>query len=264
MTENYTRYNQGVKSIIAQQLLELNHRFYTEHGRDFSATRGRLQTGVLRVIESLRDDESILDLGCGNGELARTLSRRGYRGSYLGLDFSLPLLDEAEREAFKFPVQFMQADLVSPDWQSTTHEEIASGKNSPRNDMFDIVFSFAVLHHIPSIELRLQIIQKIQKLLKPNGMFIHSNWQFLNSPRLKARIQPWESVALKETDVDVNDYLLDWKRGGNGLRYVHHFDQSELNELAKAASFEIIETFYSDGENRKLSLYQTWKKVKES
>ena len=91
----------------------MNRRFYTEYGHDFSATRGRLQTGVLRVIESLRGDESILDLGCGNGELARTLSRRGHHGSYLGLDFSLPLLDEAEREAFTFPVQFIQADLVS-------------------------------------------------------------------------------------------------------------------------------------------------------
>ncbi|HEY9152185.1 MAG TPA: class I SAM-dependent methyltransferase [Anaerolineales bacterium] len=264
MTENYTRYNHGVKSIIAQQLLELNRRFYTEYGRDFSATRGRLQTGVLRLLESMRGDESILDLGCGNSELARTLSRRGHHGTYLGVDFSLPLLDEAEREAFAFPVQFMQADLVSSDWQSAIHEEIASGKDTPRNDMFDIVFSFAVLHHIPSVELRLQIIQKIRKLLKPDGIFIHSNWQFLNSPRLKARIQAWESVGLKETDVDVNDYLLDWRRGGTGLRYVHHFDESELADLAKASGFDIIEAFYSDGENKRLSLYQIWKKAKGS
>jgi tRNA (uracil-5-)-methyltransferase TRM9 len=236
--------------MITKQLLDLNRLFYAEHGRDFSATRERLQTGVLRVIESLRGDESILDLGCGNGELARTLSRRGHRGSYLGLDFSLPLLNEAEREAFAFPVQFMQADLVSSDWDVET-----------RNDMFDIVFSFAVLHHIPSSELRLQIIQKIHEHLKPDGMFIHSNWQFLNSPRLKARIQPWGSVGLKETDVDTNDYLLDWKRGGKGLRYVHHFDESELGDLAQASGFEIVKTFYSDGENKRLSIYQAWKKL---
>ncbi|HIE48053.1 TPA: class I SAM-dependent methyltransferase, partial [Candidatus Bipolaricaulota bacterium] len=29
-----------------------------------------------------------LDLGCGNGELARDLARRRFRGAYLGLDFS--------------------------------------------------------------------------------------------------------------------------------------------------------------------------------
>lgn len=257
-----------MNKIITKQLLDLNRRFYTEYGRDFSATRGRLQTGVLRVIESLRGDESILDLGCGNGELARTLSRRGHHGSYLGLDFSLPLLDEAEREAFAFPVRFMQADLVSDDWH---HVTATSGLDTPSNDgystiarngTFDIVLSFAVLHHIPSSELRLQIIQKIHEHLKPDGMFIHSNWQFLNSPRLKARIQPWESIGLQGSDVDANDYLLDWKRGGYGLRFVHHFDESELADLAKASGFEIIETFYSDGENKRLSLYQIWKKVK--
>jgi tRNA (uracil-5-)-methyltransferase TRM9 len=237
--------------MITTQLSDLNRRFYTEYGRDFSATRGRLQTGVLRVIESLHGDESILDLGCGNGELARTLSRRGHHGSYLGLDFSLPLLNEAEREAFAFPVQFMQADLVSSDWEHVI----------ARNDMFDIVFSFAVLHHIPCIALRLQIIQKIHEHLKPDGKFIHSNWQFLNSQRLKARIQPWESIGLKQTDVDANDYLLDWRRGGKGLRYVHQFDESELADLAQASGFEIVETFYSDGENKRLSLYQVWKAI---
>ena len=239
-----------MNNIITKQLLDLNHRFYTEYGRDFSATRGRLQTGVLRVIESLRGDESILDLGCGNGELARTLSRRGYHGSYLGLDFSLPLLDEAEREPFAFPVQFTQVNLVSNDWNVET-----------RNGIYDFVFAFAILHHIPSIEPRLQIIKKIHRLLRPDGMFIHSNWQFLNSPRLKARIQPWESIGLQETDADANDYLLDWRRGGKGLRYVHHFDESELNELAKASGFEIVETFYSDGENKRLSVYQIWNAI---
>ena len=256
-----------MESIITKQLLDLNRRFYTEYGREFSATRERLQTGVLHVIESLRGDETILDLGCGNGELARTLSRRGHHGSYFGLDFSLPLLDEAEREAFDFPVQFMQADLVSSDWDViaslreaiSSEQGIAAPPTAARNDMFDIVFSFAVLHHIPSSELRLQIIQKIHELLKLDGLFIHSNWQFLNSPRLKARIQPWESIGLQGSDVDANDYLLDWKRGGNGLRYVHHFDESELGDLAKASGFEVIDTFYSDGENKRLSLYQIWK-----
>lgn len=266
-------YNLGMDSTTLQQLLDLNRRFYTEYGREFSATRGRLQTGVLRVIESLRGDESILDLGCGNGELARTLARRGHHGSYLGLDFSLPLLNEAEREAFTFPVQFTQADLVSSDWdvfarnaegmtkQSplNSKQEMASGKSSPRNDMFDTVFSFAVFQHIPSVKLRLQIIKEIHEVLKPEGMFIHSNWQFLNSERLKARIQSWEKIGLNETDVDMNDYLLDWKRGGNGLRYVHYFDEAELADLAKVSGFEIIETFYSDGENKRLSLYQIWK-----
>jgi hypothetical protein len=107
----------------------------------------------------------------------------------------------------------------------------------------------------------LNIVKKVHELLKKDGLFVHSNWQFLNSPRLKARIQPWESIDLNSRDLDANDYLLDWKHGRTGLRYVHHFDEQELAELAKAGRFEIVETFYSDGENGKLGLYQIWKKA---
>lgn len=250
MAENYTRYNVDVDSTTAQRLLDLNRQFYTDHGRDFSATRERLQPGVSRVLETLRGDESILDLGCGNGELARTLSRRGHRGSYLGLDFSLPLLNEAGREPFTFPVKFLATDITAGSWRS---------KLPPST--FNLIVAFAVFHHIPSFELRLNIIKEIHNLLKPNGIFINSNWQFLNSQRLKDRIQAWEKVGLSSQDVDPNDYLLDWKRGGTGLRYVHHVNEKELIELAKASDFEIVETFYSDGENKRLGLYQIWRKL---
>ena len=46
------------------------------------------------------------------------------------------------------------------------NDEIDTPLLTSRNDTFDIVFSFAVLHHIPSIELRLQIIQKIHEYLE--------------------------------------------------------------------------------------------------
>jgi hypothetical protein len=97
-------------------------------------------------------------------------------------------------------------------------------------------------------------------LLKPDGLFIHSHWQFLNSERLQARIQPWETAAISSSDVDANDYLLDWRSGGAGLRYVHCFDESELYVLARSAGFDVVETFHSDGETKNLGLYQIWKK----
>ncbi|MGZ9234731.1 MAG: hypothetical protein ACXW4E_04335, partial [Anaerolineales bacterium] len=93
------------------------------------------------------------------------------------------------------------------------------------------------------------------------GSFIHSNWQFLNSDKLKARIQPWESVKMSEAEVDAGDHLLDWRSGGRGLRYVHHFDEKELDDLARASNFQITDTFYSDGEGSRLGLYQVWKPV---
>ena len=238
-----------MNSATVERLIGINRRFYGEHGRDFSGTRLRLQPGVRRIIEGLRMDESILDLGCGNGELARSLSRNGFHGAYLGLDFSLTLLGEAQREAFAFPVQFKETDLTSPHWETLAG-----------NMEYDLAFAFAVLHHIPGAELRCLIPRKVHELLKREGRFILSNWQFLDNPRLKSRIQPWGSVGLDLEEVDPNDYLLDWRGGAAGLRYVHHFGEDELAELAEASGFEVLETFYSDGENKRSGLYQIWKK----
>ncbi len=64
----------------AARLIEINREFYTRFGDSFSATRHRIQPGVRRVLNMLNGDESILDLGCGNGELgARTVEARSSR-----------------------------------------------------------------------------------------------------------------------------------------------------------------------------------------
>jgi len=236
-------------SATATRLIELNREFYTRFGGPFSATRHRIQPGVRRVLDTLKGDEDILDLGCGNGELARELAKRGHRGSYLGVDFSLPLLREAESQPKTFSAKFMQLDLVQP---SALNDQLLGTGD------WSLITAFAVLHHIPARELRLKILRTVHQLLKPDGRFIHSNWQFLNSEKLKARIQPWEAVTISGSEVDAGDYLLDWRSGGQGLRYVHHFNEQELQELAEAAGFQIIETFFSDGETGNLSLYEVW------
>jgi SAM-dependent methyltransferase len=240
-----------MRSDIAQRLLELNKKFYTDFGESFSATRGRIQPGVRWVLDSLDGDETILDLGCGNGELARTLARDGHRGAYLGLDFSLPLLAEAESVPEGYPAEFREADL--------TQLPVISDQLSV-SDHWSLITAFAVLHHIPSQSLRLNILKTIHTLLAPGGRFILSNWQFLNSPRLRLRVREWSEIGLSESDVDENDYLLDWRSGGTGLRYVHHFSEDELAELAKSSGFKIVDTFYSDGKEGNLALYQVWKK----
>lgn len=236
-------------SNIAARLIELNRDFYTRFGDSFSATRHRIQPGVRRVLEMLKGDESILDLGCGNGELARELAKCGHRGPYLGVDFSLPLLREAEWQPEGFSAKFMQVDLTQ---LSAFSDQLSAA------DHWSLITAFAVLHHIPSSELRLNILQTLRQLLKDNGRFILSHWQFLNSEKLKARIQPWEAAAISNLDVDAGDFLLDWRSGGEGLRYVHHFKEEELNELAQASGFRIADTFHSDGVGGRLGLYQVW------
>ncbi len=205
------------------------------------------------MLERLKGDESILDLGCGNGELARELAGRGHRGPYLGVDFSLPLLREAESLPDGFSARFLEVDL--------TQWSVGSDQLSVVSGQWSLITAFAVLHHIPSAELRLNVLRIVRQLVDSKGMFVHSNWQFLNSEKLKARIQPWEAAAISGSDVDAGDYLLDWRNGGRGLRYVHHFDEQELDQLAKASGFRVADTYYADGEGGRLGLYQVWEPV---
>ncbi len=237
---------ESVKSETVQRLLQLNREFYQSFAAPFSATRRRLQPGVMRVLEAIPKDANILDLGCGNGELARELARRGQKGMYVGLDFSAELLDEAKRDN-PLNGSFLQADITQDNWESKL--PIAS---------YQFIFCFAVLHHIPGEETRLAFLRKVGSLLAPGGRFIHSNWQFLNSERLRERIRLWARAGLSDADVDSDDYLLDWRRDGEGLRYVHHFSEDELTRLAAETGFKVVETFYSDGEGGKLGLYGVW------
>jgi tRNA (uracil-5-)-methyltransferase TRM9 len=238
-----------VNPTTLSRLLDLNRQFYQTFALQFSATRQLLQPGVMRLLEQLDTSANLLDLGCGNGELARQLARHGSIGAYTGLDFSPAFLEQASiGQSTNF--HFLQADLSSPDWYTSLPGE-----------RYDAILAFAVLHHLPGVEMRMQVLSKVRSLLLQGGRFIHSEWQFLNSPRLKARVQPWVVIELSESDVDPGDYLLDWRQGGQGLRYVHHFSQTELERLAEAAGFEIIESFLSDGENSRLSLYQVWEVV---
>ena len=237
-------------------LLDLNRRFYRDFGRAFAATRRRVQPGVMNAIERLPGVGNWLDLGCGSGELARSLDRAGYRGRYLGIDSSAELLAEAPPDLAvrsDFSAIFRQADLAKSDWAESLPLKT-----------WEAITCFAVLHHMPGIELRTRLLQQIRLLLAEEGRLVHSVWQFQHSPRLLERRIPWERVGLSTLDLEEGDTLLDWRYAlpGQpeqvGLRYVHLFTQKELADLATACGFEILDEYESDGAGGRLGLYQIW------
>ncbi|MCD4802379.1 MAG: methyltransferase domain-containing protein [Anaerolineales bacterium] len=240
-----------MKPETASRILSLNHQFYQSFAEDFSETRQRLQPGVLSLVNRFQSESSILDLGCGNGELARELARKDFSGSYLGTDFSSNLLQKAGLGIpAEFPAEFLELDLSETDWSGLL-------PGTP----FDVVLSFAALHHVPGHEGRKNVCNNIRRHISDQGCFFHSNWQFLRSPRLLRRIIPWNEAGFSEKDLDEGDYLLDWRRGGMGTRYVHHFTPEELSLLADESGFRIKESFFSDGKEGDLSIYQVWEPV---
>jgi len=234
---------------VVQELNRLNRGFYQTFAASFSETRARLQPGVARTLDRIADSESVLDLGCGNGGVARHLAQRGHQGVYYGFDSSSALIEIAQKDCPHPQANFFVADLAERDWPQRFPES------------FDQICVFAVLHHIPGEELRIQILTQIHSLLSAEGNFTLSNWNFPECKRLQKRILPWSTIDIDEDDVDSGDALLDWRRDGYGLRYVHHFSENELARLAQETGFRVSDTFYSDGEGGRLGLYQVWEDV---
>ena len=244
---------------IVEKINLINQEFYRNFAKSFSATRGHIQPGVARLLIRTSKIDRWLDIGCGNGTLAQALVEQDFSGRYLGCDFSQGLIKEAAKRLNSIPrstsadFDFLCMDVNQGGWD----KKILS-------DSWDILSAFAVLHHIPSVEQRTALCRQIRDLLLPNSKFYLSVWQLKNSARLSARIQPWETAGIRDNQVDEGDVLMDWRANQaqgertHGLRYVHIFSEDELGQLAQDANFKIVDTFYSDGKEGNLALYQVW------
>ena len=82
-----------------------------------------------------------------------------------------------------------------------------------------------------------------------------SVWQILGRPRFADRIRPWSEAGFDPVDVDDRDLLVDWRQGGHGLRYVHHFERDEIQELLTGSGLRVDSVWRSDGREGDLGLY---------
>jgi tRNA (uracil-5-)-methyltransferase TRM9 len=236
-----------VNSDIVLRLVDLNRAFYQTFAAPFSATRARVQPGARRLLARVAPQSAVADLGCGDGNAARWLGSNGLRGRYLGLDFSPALLEIARAAAYPFPAEFRTADFLTEAWDASLPKAA-----------FEDVLAFAILHHIPGEPGRAAFLTGCRRLLVPQGTLFLSSWQFQRSEKLRTRIVPWSEIGLRESDLDEGDFLLDWRQGGRGLRYVHVVGREERLRIAAQTGFTETECFESDGEGGKLADYAVW------
>ncbi len=234
-----------MRESVRQRLLSINHEFYEQFGASFSGTRFGAQPGWDRIIHYFPKRGAVLDLGCGNGRLALYLEGRLEQVRYVGLEGSAMLLAIARKQTENLKhisTEFFQVDLSTSEWHRESHH-------------FDVVTALAVLHHIPGFEQRKRFIRAASGCLKPGGVLILSNWRFMQNPRMRRKLLPWAAAGLSQDDVEPGDFLLDWKKDGEGMRYAHQIDETEIKMLAESANLTIAEQFVADGRDRDLSLY---------
>lgn len=238
---------------MVEKLLRLNQEFYATYAQSFAATRHSVQPGVQRLLPQIMQAEMVLDLGCGNGNLAELLKSEGFQGSYFGVDENAYFLEQAEaatQNAACGSYTFRQGSLATFDWLDVVDEA-------------DAICSFATLHHMPGADLHRQLFSSVSSKLSPKGRFFLSCWQVLGNDRLEKRLVPWKPADIEAKRVDKHDLLMDWRADPGKpakLRYVHHFAPSELRALGESEGLILQDEFFSDGKEGNLGLYQVWQK----
>lgn len=98
-------------------------------------------------------NETVLDIGCGDGRITADIAQKVPQGSVLGVDMSRNVIEFA-RQTFPpdvYPnLQFEQVDFRELNY----------------HNQFDVVVSIAALHYIRD---RIQIVKNIKNALKPSG-----------------------------------------------------------------------------------------------
>jgi SAM-dependent methyltransferase len=140
----------------------------------FSAVRNAIEIPTSLAALSPRADDVVAELGCGSGRMTLRYVERV--AVVVAIDFSLSSLRVLQRNlpaGMRDRVVLVQADICRP--------PLATG-------MFSKVASFQVFEHLPSPEMRLVAFRAARQLLRPDGTFTLSvyNWNW-NKRRLVLR-----------------------------------------------------------------------------
>lgn len=145
---------------------------------------------------------SLLDYGCGAGDLLRVLAGLGARGDFTGCDVSTGMMEEARK---RWPADLGPVPALAA--QDGARTPFAAGR-------FDIVTISAVLHHVPLAE-RDAVYRELGRVLKPGGRI----YVFEHNPR-----NPLVRYVVARTPIDENAILLDEKEVRHGLLDAAHYD----------------------------------------
>ncbi len=193
--------------------------------------RRLIEPTVLQLLE-LRPDETVLDIGCGNGALARRLAEQGAR--VVAFDFSAELirLAKARTDADSLKVEYHVIDA--------TDEVAMLGLGS---GCFDAITCTMTLMDIPTID---PLFRTAARLLRAGGRFVFSTQHPAfnsNNPIFVQEKEDRAGVVHDHYGVKIRAYLdLPPVKGAGAPgepspHYYYHRSLSELLGAAFAAGF---------------------------
>ena len=231
-----------VKDQWNANLYDQNHSFVSQFGTD------------LVQLLAPKQRESILDLGCGTGDLSRKIS--DFEAQVIGIDQSINMIEQAK-------VKYPEISFDVQDATELTYE-----------NEFDAIFSNATLHWIKQPE---KALQGIFAGLKEGGRFVaefggKGNVQTITDEII--RQLKTEEIEFKDEQFpwfypSIAEYAALMERVGFRVTFAQHFDrptqlegQDGLRNWIEMFGTQFFEGIAEQGKNKIVA--QVEKNLKES
>ena len=207
----------------AKKVLKQVKHSYNLIADDFSRTRSYIGKEFELFTPYIKNNSTIVDLGCGNGRLANFIKDSKLPVKYMGIDNNENFLKIAKK---KYPKEkFIIGDqLKIPLEKETT----------------DVLLNIRSFHHLPSKKMRLTALAEMKRILKKEGILIISVWDLWQRKYLKALVLALFRCVFTLGNYDYNDTFIPWGKTTN--RYYHAFTARELKKIVEKAGFTILKT----------------------
>lgn len=229
------------------------------------------------------EERHVLDLACGNLRFERFLA-----GEFPKLDLRFLAVDSCaelacDTAAGDIDCTYRQIDVLQAllDCNENTHGSacpavaIAPGSTCPAvfiapgnapapeaGPTFDLCASFGFMHHVPGEHLRRRLLDRLLDRTSPGGLLAMSFWQFMSDDRLSRKADQADRAMRAQGRIDMsrldaNDHFLGWQTDPSPLRYCHHFDEREIDELVASVGTRAREVarYSADGSSGTLNRY---------
>lgn len=229
-----------MKLDTARQLVKQVEQDYDFIAEEFSLSRMNVWYEFEIYKELVKEGDVILDMGCGNGRLLKTLHPR--KIDYKGIDISKGILKQAQ-ENFAYR-RYVEVDGEKSVVTKGTDYSFKQGSYNDipyKDEEFDGVVSVAAFHHLPGKKLRLDALREIERVLKDGGFFAFSVWN-LFQPRWRKLV--WKSfLPSHRKEYEFGDCFVSWKNSGVE-RYYHAFTPWEMRKLLKESGLVLVDEIY--------------------
>lgn len=204
-----------VKKEKAKEIVNSVKIAYNKVAVPFAMSRARDWNEFDILTSNIKQEDMVLDAGCAHGRLVPTLLAHGIdKQNYVGIDISENLIEKA-RGMFS-DMKFDVGDVC----------HLPYSENS-----FDTTISSAVLHHIPSYELRVQMIKELTRVTKEGGTIMLLVWNaFYFSHLWKPIFISYLKFLFTLGKYEAGDMYLPFF-GKDTKRYVHAFTKRSLQKI---------------------------------